>query len=56
MALQIEDPVAQLSDALEKKGIEKDRFKTLRPGESWDIPAASEATSDTPKQAASGNL
>lgn len=52
----VEDPVARLTDALASKGIEKDRFRTLRPGESWDIPAANNAASDTPKQTASGNL
>jgi L-ascorbate metabolism protein UlaG (beta-lactamase superfamily) len=52
----VEAPVDALSRALAEKSIAADRFRTLRPGESWDIPAASASAYETPKQAASGNL
>ncbi|MEX3011707.1 MBL fold metallo-hydrolase [Hoeflea sp. TYP-13] len=52
----IEAPTEALSEALVKKGISPDRFRALRPGESWDIPAASQGAESAMKNAASGNL
>ena len=52
----VEDPLDRLANALAEKRIDANRFRTLRPGESWDIPVASETASETPQQAASGNL
>lgn len=34
----IEEPVEQLRQALEAEGIAAERFRALRPGQSWDLP------------------
>ncbi len=33
------DPPARLAEALRSAGVDPGRFRTLRPGESWDVPA-----------------
>ncbi|WP_136658169.1 MBL fold metallo-hydrolase [Nitratireductor sp. XY-223] len=52
----IDEPLAALKEALRQKSIDPARFRPLRPGESWDVPADAEQSAGAGENAASGNL
>ncbi|TIW86514.1 MAG: hypothetical protein E5V52_06090, partial [Mesorhizobium sp.] len=35
----VEEPAQKLAEALEAHGLPQERFRAMRPGEVWDIPA-----------------